>query len=434
MDHLNPEEQFVDDVQSVATDDDDNSSVSVIEHRFDVDTDADIDLDDSSSTVCGSIFPSLFSLFRRLSRSFNRQHQPAADRHRHQRHMASFSSSGCSGSDSEGRSSSCSRSPRSTSRKEAKVKNIYRRPLSRTSTRLRTYSCSRCQPPVCGIPSDSRRHASCSISGQAAEYPESLHQTDIIDDVTATSCEPRRRTIDTVRSSVDDPNNVQDLPNLETRRRSCSMPPLLQSILKRHRNPARKAIADAKQASFQDQVDVHYFDQDSGERRNEIPKRGAFGEMVTSPKENKNIINSNPSSCSGTISWGGRESVEVGTQIPRWVSRGEEPVCNVEGRIVLSIDSHGNRGRRLLVTIETKGNFDRSRTSVKCVSNGTALKICLQPDEAKTEGEKQQQQQQQSPQPVIKHLPLPVTIDPFNVKARLHEDGTFILLAPVMDL
>ena len=98
---------------------------------------------------------------------------------------------------------------------------------------------------------------------------------------------------------------------------------------------------------------------------------------------------------------------------------------NINGRVIQSIDEQGNVGKSLLLTIETKGNFMKEKTSVKALSSGTALIVTLVPEVPLNSKD-------EIITPITERLPLPWTINPYHVKASVQKDGILIIRAPIV--
>ena len=96
----------------------------------------------------------------------------------------------------------------------------------------------------------------------------------------------------------------------------------------------------------------------------------------------------------------------------------DDLVCLVNGRVMQSIDERGNKGNSLMLTIETKGNFTKEKTSVKALSNGKVLIVTLVSELTNT--------------PITRRLPLPWMINPYHVKASVQTDGIIAIRAPVV--
>jgi hypothetical protein len=309
---------------------------------------------------------------------------------------------------------------------DLKVKNIYRRPASRTGNRPRSSSFDPCQ---LSILKDRPRASSCYSRCQTQATDNNFSDDFCMSHTDTTGTEiqwmgdssdvdnaqdngRRRSTIDAIPTAG--ATNSECYLTVDSRPRATSLPPFLRSKLKRPIDALNPIYEQNTRACINDGLDVsNYSKKDPPNCALRNGQNLHDGDI----KPDKNIPIPpidipNPVIC-----------------IPRPCRQVscDDVVCNVDGRVIQTIDSQGHTCQRFLLNIETNSNFIREKTSVKSLSSGTALIVILVP--------KVSRHSQSEPENIIaKTLPLPLTIDPFNVKASVQKSGVLTIVAPIVHI
>ena len=270
------------------------------------------------------------------------------------------------------------------------VKNIYRKPISITDIRPRSRSFS----PNTNTNADirPRAHTYNSYPGSGLDVPMVTHAKRRLL-LNMSHGERRRSTIDSVplRFMQGSDDKVW---MIELRQRASTVPSVHNYIFKQGEPPAAEIMSSARNDSHIHPACSIYMDND---RYNE---EGVHTSTIYTP------ITSTSSKCQIL-------SDQQDTHVPQ-----DDLVCLVNGRVMQSIDERGNKGNSLILTIETKGNFIKEKTSVKALSNGKVIIVSLVSELTNT--------------PITKRLPLPWMINPYHVKASVQTDGILTIRAPVV--
>ncbi|KAK2153980.1 hypothetical protein LSH36_280g03017 [Paralvinella palmiformis] len=180
----------------------------------------------------------------------------------------------------------------------------------------------------------------------------------------------------------------RSLANMEDvfRKRSCSLPELPPSILK-----TKSRTLKSRTTSQRDHVTVS--------------KRASF-------RDNPRTVTSK--STSGAA---GSTNPDIGAST--------NLIHCVESNIAPNEDAQGRTYRRLHIKLAIDGSCARDKTAVKALSGGKAVIVHLylrDPDNDDRE------------EHLESKLPLPLQVDPYSVKARVHKDGFLTISANIPNI
>ena len=272
------------------------------------------------------------------------------------------------------------------------VKNIYRKPISKADIRPRSRSFS----PNKTTNPDIRPRAKTynSYPGSGLDVPMMIH-TKRRQLLNISHGERRRSTIDSVplRLMQDSDEKVW---MIELRQRASTVPSVHNYIFKpgEERPPAAEIMCSARNDAHMHPACSRYMDNDI------YNEEGVHASTIYMPSTSMS------SKCQ--ILYDRQD-----THKPQ-----DDLVCLVNGRVMQSIDERGNKRNSLILTIETKGNCIKEKTSVKALSNGKVIIVSLVSELTNT--------------PITKRLPLPWMINPYHVKASVQTDGILTIRAPVV--
>ena len=287
------------------------------------------------------------------------------------------------------------------------VKNIYRKPISKADIRPRSRSFSPSKNTNTDIRPRAKTYNSYQTQatniitrhgtypGISPDVPMMTHRKGRSQLLNVSHGERRRSTIDSVplRLMQDSDEKVW---MIELRQRASTVPSVHNYIFKQgeERPPAAEIMCSARNDAHNHPACSRYMDNDR------CIKEGVHASTMHTPST------STSSKCQ--IFYDRQDTHE-----PQ-----DDLVCLVNGRVMQSIDERGNKGNSLMITIETKGNFIKEKTSVKALSNGKTLIVTLVSELTNT--------------PITKRLPLPWMIHPYHVKASVQTDGILTIRAPIV--
>ena len=274
---------------------------------------------------------------------------------------------------------------------DLKVKNIYRMPVSRSYNRPRSKSYSICRSPK--TDNTSRAHTCSHNLHKAGSQWTRNNDTSGFQQQDMSGDDRLPNNVARV-SIVDSPELNLNFLMTEMRPRALTMPAMPPPIFK----------SQTKEVCYKTCKHDYVKDKDH----------------MCYPRQNES------SSCNSlSLHSNDNNAVSFDNERLHGASMPQNDSVNINGRVIQSIDEQGNVGQSLLLTIETKGNFIKEKTSVKALSSGTALIVTLVPkvplnskDEIIT--------------PITERLPLPWTINPYHVKASVQKDGILTIRAPIV--
>jgi hypothetical protein len=168
---------------------------------------------------------------------------------------------------------------------------------------------------------------------------------------------------------------------------------------------------EPKRASFKDKVDVYYYtakdigtthfpDDDVFENKTECSRCSSISDELEQMEKERNDITFD------------------NQQVPELVK------C-IDSDIASYTDYHGNRYKRLHMKMFVDDCCVKSKTSVKALSGGNSVIVQLYLRDMQHADMKQT-----IPGMCLEaKMPLPLQIDPYSVKVRVHEDGILTLSA-----
>lgn len=306
---------------------------------------------------------------------------------------------------------------------EPRKKNIYRRPLSRQRAQ------STAQPP--GGDSPCRRLVEADFLRPWSSEPDDIYSwSDEFVDLDQVAelpdeCGERRQTLDSSGSTQG---------TTAFRPRARSMPVAGNSILKKHHKGMLQEQRYRKQCCFKEKVDVFY-----------IPRQGELSMDTVSPDlaklkidpdqgSGKAVIRKAQNDTSKPLQWltkPVRKVLDTSPNNPhafrsRKVNRKHVvPIVHTDVKVIPFFDSRGIQKSKVRVMLSMSDSCVQDRTSVKALSGGTALIVLLYQNEARDGGSAILHEH-------TERIPLPVAVDPYQVKAQMHRNGDLEVTAPLM--